>query len=200
MKQYSKVKSQYHLTYRGIDNTDMIEGKSLKNTTEFKNRLRFIFNLNGAFNHIQLGNNAKVSIESVFVPDHNITSVSPIIIRLRGVSDNIFDTEYSMNNNPIILYTSIKNQLYESSSFKESKSFRIPQEILRNGNIEFDIYVEDSELDKDVIFDINSFMVSMVVYEEDFEESNDLITAPQVVEGQQYKLHTNFYPNYNNNK
>ena len=55
-------------------------------------------------------------------------------------------------------------------------------------------------LTKDVMFDENNFIVSMVVYEDELEESTDLITAPQVVEGQQYKLHSNFYPNYNNNK
>ena len=74
------------------------------------------------------------------------------------------------------------------------------EDFFKKGCIEFDIYVEDSTLNKDVVFAVNSFMVSMVVYEDDFEESTDLITAPQVVEGQQYKLHNNFYPNYNNNK
>ena len=200
MKQYSKVKSQYHLTFKGIDATEKIQSISFENTTAYINNIRFKFNLNGAFNNIQFGNNAKVSIDSVFVPSHNITTVSPVIVRLRGISDNVFDTEHGMNNNPIILYTTKSDQLYETNSLKDSKSYRIPQDFLRKGYIEFDIYVEDLTLNKNVIFDINSFMVSMILYEGDFEESNDLITAPQVVEGQQYKLHTNFYPNYNNNK
>jgi len=38
-------------------------------------------------------------------------------------------------------------------------------------------------LTKDVMFDENNFIVSMVVYEDEFEESTDLITAPQVVDG-----------------
>ena len=41
-------------------------------------------------------------------------------------------------------------------------------------------------------------MVSMLVYEEEFEKSTDLITAPQVVNEQQFKKRSNFYPNYNN--
>ena len=200
MKQYSKVKSQYNLTFKGLDATEKIQSKSFENTTAYINNIRFKFNLNGAFNQIQLGENAKVSIDSVFVPSHNLTTVPITIIRLRGVSDNIYDTEQGICNNPIIAYTNTNDKLFETNSLKYSKSYRIPQDFFKKGYIEFDIYVEDSTLNKDVVFAVNSFMVSMVVYEDDFEESTDLITAPQVVEGQQYKLHSNFYPNYNNNK
>ena len=82
---------------------------------------------------------------------------------------------------------------------KESDSFRIPTNFLSKGYIEFDLYIEVLKvLAANVMFEENNFLVSMVVYEDDFEESKDLVTAPQVVEGQQYKLHSNFYPNYNN--
>ena len=139
------------------------------------------------------------------VPSSNIAaSLSSTFVRLRDTNDNTYDSEQGMNNNPIILYTSntIANTLsFNTNTMKDTKSFRVPRNFLSKGYIEFDVYIEAVlNLTKDVMFDESNFLVSMVVYEDEFEESTDLITAPQVVEGQQYKLHNNFYPNYNNNK
>ena len=76
---------------------------------------------------------------------------------------------------------------------KDTKSFRVPRNFLLKGYVEFDVYIEAvMNLTKDVMFDESNFLVSMVVYEDDFEESTDLITAPQVVEGQQYNCTTIF--------
>lgn len=179
--------------------------KTTKNLGPWKNSKRYRFNLNGAFNNIQLGDNAKVTIESVMVPSSNIAaSLSSTFVRLRDTNDYIYDSEQGMNNSPIILFTSntLANTLsFSTSTMKDTKSFRVPRNFLSKGYVEFDVYIDAViNLTKDVMFDENNFLVSMVVYEDEFEKSTDLITAPQVVEGQQYKLHSNFYPNYNNNK
>jgi len=179
--------------------------KTAKNLGPYKNSKRYRFNLNGAFNNIQLGDNAKVTIESVIVPSSNITaSLSSTFVRLRDTNDNIYDSEQGMNNNPIIVFTgnTLTNTIgFNTTTMKDTKAFRVPRNFLSKGYVEFDVYIEAViNLAKDVMFDENNFLVSMVVYEDDFEESKDLVTAPQVVEGQQYKLHSNFYPNYNNNK
>ncbi len=42
------------------------------------------------------------------------------------------------------------------------------------------------------------FVVSIVVYEEDFEDSNDTLTAPPVPREPTNKYFHNSYPNYNN--
>ena len=180
--------------------------KSFKNIGIRLNSKRYRFDLNGAFNNVQLSENAKVAIENVVTPINSLTTgtVSSTYVRLRDINDNVFDTEQGMNNNPLIL---VSNQYlantynYITTSMKETNTFRVPRNFLSKGYIEFDLYIEVLKaLAANVIFDENNFSVSMVVYEDDFEESTDLITAPQVVEGQQYKLHNNFYPNYNNNK
>jgi hypothetical protein len=178
--------------------------KSIKNNGSRLNSKRYRFELIGAFNNVQLSENAKVAIENVVTPINSLTTgtVSSTYVRLRDINDNVFDTEQGMNNKPLIL---VSNQYlantynYITTSMKESNTFRVPRNFLSKGYIEFDLYIEVLKaLAANVIFDENNFSVSMVVYEDDFEESTDLITAPQVVEGQQYKLHNNFYPNYNN--
>ena len=99
-----------------------------------------------------------------------------------------------MNNNPIILFTSntIANTIgFNTTTIKDTKSFRVPRNFLSKGYIEFDLYMKAViNLTKDVMFDENNFLVSMVVYKDDFEKSTDLITAPQVVEEHQYNLHS----------
>ena len=180
--------------------------KSYKNNGIRLNSKRYRFNLNGAFNNVQLGENAKVAIESVMTPTNslNTSTTSATYVRLRDTNDNIFDTEQGMNNNPIIFTSNqyLTNTFnFYTTNMKESDSFRIPTNFLSKGYIDFDLYIEVLKvLAANIMFEENNFLVSMVVYEDDFEESKDLITAPQVVEGQQYKLHSNFYPNYNNNK
>jgi hypothetical protein len=180
--------------------------KSFKNIGIRLNSKRYRFDLNGAFNNVQLSENAKVAIENVVTPINSLTTgtVSSTYVRLRDINDNVFDTEQGMNNNPLIL---VSNQYlantynYITTSMKETNTFRVPRNFLSKGYIEFDLYIEVLKtLAANIIFEENNFLVSFVVYEDDFEESTDLITAPQVVEGQQYKLHNNFYPNYNNNK
>ena len=199
MKQYSNVKRQYNLTFKGIDAETSQCSKSFKNSTQCKNNKRFRFNLNGNFNHIQLGNNAKVSIESVFVPSNNLNHDNyPTIIRLRETMDDIYDTELGLNNHPIIIYTKIVDTIYETVSSKQTKCFKISRDFLNKGYIEFDLYVEDPTLNHDMEFVVNNFMVSLVIFEEDFEETKDLINAPQVVNNPPQKLLNNFYPNYNN--
>jgi hypothetical protein len=199
MKQYSNVKRQYNLTFKGIDAETAQYSKSFKNTTQHNNNKRFRFNLNGNFNHVQLGNNAKVSIESVFVPSNNLNHDNyPTIIRLRETMDDIYDTELGLNNHPIIIYTKIVDTIYETVSSKQTKCFKISRDFLNKGYIEFDLYVEDPTLNHDIEFVVNNFMVSLVIFEEDFEETKDLINAPQVVNNPPQKLLNNFYPNYNN--
>ena len=180
--------------------------KSFKNIGIRLNSKRYRFDLNGAFNNVQLAENAKVSIENVVTPVNSLTTgtTASTYVRLRDINDYVFDTEQGMNNNPLIL---VSNQYltntynYITTSMKETNTFRVPRNFLSKGYIEFDLYIEVLKaLAANIIFDENNFSISMVVYEDEFEESTDLITAPQVVEGQQYKLHSNFYPNYNNNK
>ena len=42
------------------------------------------------------------------------------------------------------------------------------------------------------------FVVSILVYEDEFEDSNDTMTAPPVPNQPPNKYFNNYYPNYNN--
>jgi len=111
--------------------------KTSKNLGPGKNSKRYRFNLNGAFNNVQLSESAKVTIVSVMVPSSNIAaSLSSTFVRLRDTNDNVYDSEQGMNNNPIILYTNstiAKTISFNTATMKDTKSFRVPRNFLLKG-------------------------------------------------------------------
>ena len=55
-----------------------------------------------------------------------------------------------------------------------------------------------ADLTANIRFFDQDFVVSIVVYEEDFEQSNDNLLAPPVQNEPPNKYFNNYYPNYNN--
>jgi hypothetical protein len=181
------------LSYKGYN-------KTLENLTAFDNCKRFRFNLGGQYSNIILGLNSKVAIDYVSVPRNSYTISSTYkYVRICGVSDNVYDTERRGNNNPIIHINKAANLLTDITFFKESRTFRVPPDFLSKGYIEFETGIQcAADLTSQIRFFEQDFVVSIVVYEEDFEDSNDTMTAPPVQNQPPNKYFNNYFPNYNN--
>ena len=181
------------LVYKGY-------AKTLENLTVFENSKKYRFNLSGQYSNIVLGLNAKVAIDYVSIPRNNYSITTTFkYVRICGVSDNVYDTERKGNNNPIIHINKASNLLTDITFFKESRTFRVPPDFLSKGYIEFETGVQcASDITSFMRFFDQDFVVSIVVYEEDFEDSNDTMTAPPVQNQPPNKYFNNFYPNYNN--
>ena len=96
----------------GLDNT-------YNNVTNFKNLKKFKFLLKNHFNGVVLGDNAKVTIESLYIPPIvNINADTQILIRICGTNDNVFDTERGMSNSPIIYSLTTENVFLENACLK----------------------------------------------------------------------------------
>ncbi len=103
------------------------------------------------------------------------------------------------NNNPIILISKIVNTYTHYPFSKNSKKFRIPPNILSKGYLEFEVSLQVSSIiTSHVRFVDSDFAVSIVVYEEDFEDSNDNLLAPPVPSNPPNKDFNNYFSNYNN--
>ena len=77
--------------------------------------------------------------------------------------------------------------------------FRVAQDFLSKGYIEFETGVlMTADLTANIRFFDQDFVVSIIVYEEDFEASNDNLLAPPVQKEPPNKYFNNYYPNYNN--
>ena len=169
--------------------------RTYDNPTIYNNCKRYRFDLKGAFNNVILGENAMVSIENVYIPNiYFDVQDTQKIVRILGVSDQIFDSERGMNNDPIIYYINTDNILMENTSLK--KSFRVPRHFLSKGYIEFELSVDlPSTATGDLALSDNNFMATITVYEEDYEPSIDMTLAPEY-----HSQKNTFKPflNYNN--
>ena len=154
--------------------------KTLENLTAFDNCKRYRFDLSGQYSNIRLGYNAKVAVDYVSVPRSTYATSSTFkYVRICGVSDNAYDTERKGNNNPIIHINKANNLLTDITFFKESRAFRVSPDFLSKGYIEFETGVLcTADLTANIRFFDQDFVVSIVVYEEDFEQSNDSLLAP----------------------
>ena len=174
--------------------------KTFENTTVFENCKKYRFNLNNFSNNVMLGLNAKVAIDSVAVPRSNYaTTTSFKYVRLCGVSDNIYDSERKGNNDPIIHINKANNLFTDIVFHKSSRRFRVPPNYLSKGYVEFETgVVVSAPLTANIRFFDADFVVSIIVFEDDFEDSNDSLLAPPVTREPPNKYFNNYYPNYNN--
>jgi hypothetical protein len=174
--------------------------KTLENLTAFDNCKRYRFNLSGQYSNIRLGLNAKVAIDYVAVPRSTYATTTTFkYARICGVSDNAYDTERKGNNNPIIHINKANNLLTDITFLKESRAFRVAPDFLSKGYIEFETGVlMTADLTANIRFFDQDFVVSIVVYEDDFVESKDDLLAPPAPNQPPNKYFNNYYPNYNN--
>ena len=174
--------------------------KTLENLTAFENCKRYRFNLSGQYSNIRLGLNAKVAIDYVAVPRSTYATTTTFkYARICGVSDNAYDTERKGNNNPIIHINKANNLLTDITFLKESRAFRVAPDFLSKGYIEFETGVlMTADLTANIRYFDQDFVVSIVVYEDDFVESKDDLLAPPAPNQPPNKYFNNYYPNYNN--
>ena len=174
--------------------------RTIDNLTTFENCKRYRFNLNNLFCNVQLGLNSVVVVDSISTPT-SVTAIADSFryVRICDISDNVYDTERKDNNNPIVLISKNVNSYTDFSFLKNSKKFRIPPNFLSKGYVEFEVSLQVSSIiTANVRFIDSDFVVSIVVYEEDFEDSNDTLLAPPVPNQPQNKYFNNYFPDYNN--
>ncbi len=77
--------------------------------------------------------------------------------------------------------------------------FRIPPIFFSKGYVEFEVSLQVStNITTNVRFTDSDFAVSIVVYEEDYEDSNDTLLAPPVPREPPNKYFNHYFTNYNN--
>jgi hypothetical protein len=181
------------LVYKGYSRT-------IDNLTNFDNCKRYRFNLNNLFSNVQLGLNSVVVVDSIAVPGLATAVNDPLkYVRICDISDNVYDTERKDCNNPIIHISKTVDTFTDFPFLKPSKKFRIPPNFLSKGYVEFEVSLQVStNITSNVRFTDSDFAVSIVVYEEDFEDSNDTLLAPPVPSNPPNKYFDNYFPNYNN--
>jgi hypothetical protein len=182
---YTKYKNRYKISCFGANDIWRARAESQYRTpgAGFTNGKTCRFNLNGAFNDVILSKNARLILESAYLP--TITNVGGYVnIRIVTSSeDAVFDTAKRTSGNPLLLTFHGTNQ----SIFNNSElfyNFNVPSTFLSKGYI--DVEIEAPVVTVAITYVgavLDRFMLTFVIVDEDDVEIND----PNIAQTVEYK-------------
>ena len=165
--------SIYKTQLNGGFHADEINTKSLK------------FKLSGNIQNLQLSNNAKLVVESAYLPnlyeydpiahtfDPNKINIGCVSVRMKGINNDTFDSMSANANTLIFSFHNGENTFYNPSPDK-LYNYSISSNFLRNGFLELEIiYHMEHGVDIDLALHTHSltfFQISFVIYDENEED------------------------------
>lgn len=178
---YTKYKNLYRLSCFGSNDIWRTRTDSQYRTTgvNFTNGKTCRFNFNGAFNDVILSENARLVLESAFIP--TVTNANYVNIRIVTSSqDKVFDTVKQISGNPILLTFPGTNQTILNYS-DYTYCFNVPKTFLSQGYI--DVEIESPVVTANITFTggaLDRFLLTFVIIQEDDEIVQDETLAPKV--------------------
>ena len=182
---YTKYKKLYKVSLFGPNDEWRIKSNSQYRTPDssFSNGKICRFNLNGAFNDVILSKNARLILESAYIP--TITNVAGYVnIRIAtSTQDAVFDSVKKTSGNPLLVTFSGTNQTISNNS-EFFYSFNVPSTFLSKGYIDVEIEAPVVTVAITYVGNIlDRFMLTFVIVDEDDEEIND----PNITQTVEYK-------------
>jgi hypothetical protein len=151
--------------------------------TSLNNCKRMRFNFNGCLNDVHLSKNARLILESLFIP--TITNLSNYInIRVvTSTEDTNLDTNKFNTGNPILITTRANTMVYNNSEY--FCNINVPNTFLSQGYIEIELEcpVVTTAVDFTTSGSLRPFFMTFVIIDQDEEESQD----PNIAQTIDYK-------------
>ena len=178
---YTKYKNFVKIALFGDDDTWISNSNSVyrvEGTLNNSKRMRFTFD--GCLNDIKLSNNARLVLESLFIP--TITNlVNYINVRIvTSTEDTNVDTGKFNTGNPILVTTRANTMVYNNTEF--FCSINIPSTFLSKGyiDIELESPVVTTAVDFITSTLLRPFYLTFIIVDEDEEETKDESLAAKV--------------------
>ena len=184
---YTKYKTRAKVVLTGDDDLFANNAGSVYKTTgsAYTNNKTIRFNLNGAFNDVKLSQNCRCIMEACYMPA--ITGITNYILVRLGTStnDKALDTKTFIRGNPVIaVFKGTDQTILNCSEF--FYNLNVPSNFLQNGFI--DVQIESPVVTSNIDFftssPLNKFFISLIVIDEDDEETQDESLAAKV----EYKI------------
>ena len=151
--------------------------------TSLNNCKRMRFNFNGCLNSVKLSKNARLILESLFIP--TITNLSNYInIRVvTSTEDTNLDTNKFNTGNPILITTRANTMVYNNSEL--FCNINVPSTFLSQGYIEIELESPfvTAAVDFTTSSSLRPFYMTFVIIDQDEEESQD----PNIAQTVEYK-------------
>ena len=115
-------------------------------STSIINSIRMRFDLRGNLGDVILSKNARVVVESAFIPGlTNMTSRIAIVRLVTSTEDNVFDTKKGINGNPILCSLGLSSSGGAINNISNGNdlfySLSVPSNFLSRGYIEMELEV-----------------------------------------------------------
>ena len=144
---------------------------------------RMRFNFNGSLNNVKLSKNARLILESLFIP--TITNlVNYINVRIvTSTEDTNLDSGKFSTGNPILITTRANTMIYNNSEL--FCNINVPNTFLSKGYIEIELEspVVTAAVDFTTSSSLKPFYMTFVIIDQDEEESQD----PNIAQTVEYK-------------
>jgi len=181
---YTVHKNFVKISVFGDDDTWISNTKSVYRIDgTLTNCKRMRFNFNGSLNNVKLSKNARLMLESLFIP--TITNlVNYINIRVvTSTEDTNLDSGKLNTGNPILITTRANTMVYNNSEL--FCNINVPSTFLSQGHIEIELEspVVTAAVDFITGTPLKPFYMTFVIIDQDEEESQD----PNIAQTVEYK-------------
>ena len=193
MKFY-KYKQLQKCTFFGHDDLNLIDDRSVIKTSPqsagdiIEDTKIFRFNINRLFQK-QLSQNAKIVIESIYIPTFGTfaTRGGPITVRMNNINTNAHDSQNKGFNSPLIYHSEDTGFQFNNTNPELFYNFNISNNFFQNGTIEFQVTYPNIEIDP---ISLVRFNISFIVY--DIDEQDLLLKDTPDVDYKNFGPHVNF--------
>ena len=166
MKFY-KYKQLQRCTFSGHDDLNLLDDKSAFKTslqseaTIFEDTKIFKFNINKLF-QTQLSQNAKIVIESIYLPTYGTTAdrAGPVTVRMNNINTHSYDSQNKGFNSPLIYHSEDTGFQFNNTHPELFYNFNISNNCFQNGTIELQITYPNIEL---TTISLARFNISFVI-------------------------------------
>jgi hypothetical protein len=183
------------MTFFGHDDLNLTDDKSVfKKSPQSETGITddtkiFKFNINRLF-QTQLSPNARIVIESIFIPSF-VTSTDragPVTVRMNNINTHSHDSQNNGFNSGLIFHSEVTAFQFTNTNPELLYNFSISNNFFQNGFVEIEVTYPNIELSA---IQLVRFNISFVVY--DIDEQDLLLKDSPDVDYKQFGPHVNFH-------
>jgi hypothetical protein len=175
-----KYKEVVRLQFFGDDNVyNTAQYQYSTVNTSIINAIRMRFDLGGNLGNVILSKNARIIVESAYIPAlTNATTRIAVLRLLTSTEDKTFDSKKGINGNPILFCLGLSGSVNALTNFKNGHemfySVNIPSNFLSKGFIEMELEIpSQTSLSIAFVNNLITFCLSLIIIDVDPELTLD---------------------------
>jgi hypothetical protein len=187
MNRNIKYKEVVRLQFFGDDNIyDNARFQYSTVNTSVINAIRMRFDLRGNLGSVILSKNARIVVESAYIPAlTNATTRIAVLRLLTSTEDKTFDSKKGINGNPILFCLGLSGSANALTNFKNGHdmfySLNIPSNFLSKGFIEMELEIpSQTSLSIAFVNNLITFSLTLIIIDVDPELTLDNTLAPPI--------------------